>query len=44
MLADDFEDRSKDKHRYGPLERLIWRTANRELVKALGRREIPGNE
>lgn len=42
MLADLFEDRSKDKHHYGPLQRIIWKQAHADLKKALGERKPNG--
>ena len=41
MVADNFEARSKDKHHYGPLQRFIWKMAHEELLKVLGKRELP---
>lgn len=37
-LADEFEARARDRHRYGPTERYLWRTAAKELSERLGKR------
>lgn len=37
-LADEFAARSKDRHHYGPLQRMIWQQAHAALVQRLGER------
>lgn len=37
-LADQFEDRSKDKTVFGPLQRWVWREAWKELTERLPER------
>lgn len=40
-LADEFEARARDKHRYMPIERYVWRQAAQELGQRLGQRGGP---
>lgn len=39
-LADLFEDRSRDKHKFGPLQRMVWAEAARSLSMRLGDRNV----
>lgn len=37
-IADEFEDRARDRDGQSPLARLAWKQAHQELVAVLGER------
>lgn len=41
QLADEWEDRWRDKRRIGPIERYTWKQAWLELTAKLGERKLP---